>query len=89
CRYAHVFDLSELPPARYKPFKVILQDGAAVKKSSLRQIPWTKGPLLEEELSKLKKMGTIIEIKHETRYVSAIVLAPKGDGIRLCVDYRH
>ncbi|GKT35785.1 uncharacterized protein K02A2.6-like, partial [Aduncisulcus paluster] len=33
-------------------------------------------------------MGTIIEIKHETRYVSAIVLAPKGDGIRLCVDYR-
>ncbi|GKT33576.1 Retrovirus-related Pol polyprotein from transposon 297, partial [Aduncisulcus paluster] len=33
-------------------------------------------------------MGTIKEIKHETRYVSAIVLAPKGTGIRLCVDYR-
>ncbi|GKT35943.1 uncharacterized protein K02A2.6-like, partial [Aduncisulcus paluster] len=59
-----------------------------VPKSSLRKIPWSRGPLLEAELDKLKKMGTIKEIKHETRYVSAIVLAPKGTGIRLCVDYR-
>ncbi|GKT28226.1 hypothetical protein ADUPG1_000518, partial [Aduncisulcus paluster] len=88
CRYAHVFDLSELPPARYPAFGIKLIEGEKVPKSHLRQIPWSRGPMLQAELDRLKKLGTIEEIKHETRYVSAIVLVPKGDGVRLCVDYR-
>lgn len=42
---------------------------------------------LENEINRLKSLGIIEPIDEITEWVAPIVVVPKGDEIRLCVDY--
>jgi hypothetical protein len=52
-----------------------------------RRIPFALQQQVEAEITKLLQQDIIEEIDASS-YVSPIVVVPKGDGIRLCVDYK-
>ena len=52
-----------------------------------RRIPFSLEDQVEKEITKLIQEDIIEEID-DSPYLSPIVVVPKGEGIRLCVDYR-
>ena len=52
-----------------------------------RRVPFSLEAAIEKEISKLIQDDIIEEID-SSPYLSPIVVVPKGDGIRLCVDYK-
>ena len=52
-----------------------------------RRVPFSMEAAIEKEISKLLQTDIIEEID-SSPYISPIVVVPKGDGIRLCVDYK-
>lgn len=53
-----------------------------------RRIPFALEQQVENEIANLIKQDIIEEIDHSS-FLSPIVVVPKGDGIRLCVDYKR
>ena len=60
-------------------------------RDKVRQIPWTRRPMVEAEIQRLLQLGIIAPAQQGIcPYASAIVLVQKKDKtLRLCVDYRR
>ena len=77
-----------LPKIRGFKFRIDLKENAP--KTIIqrpRRLPLALEKPVEEEIASLLR-SDIIEAIDSSPFVSPIVVVPKGDSIRLCVDYR-
>lgn len=79
---------TKLPKLKGFTFFIKLKpDAPASLVQKPRRVPFALEAEIEREISKLLQ-NDIIEEVDSSPYLSPIVCVPKGDGIRLCVDYK-
>lgn len=55
----------------------------------LRRIPYGLRDKLDQELDRLENLDIIEKVEKPSKWVSPIVVVPKKEGVRLCVDMRR
>ena len=53
---------------------------------ALRRIPLLQLPKAKDEIDRLLSLGVIEQVDEPTQWCAPIVVAPKAQSIRLCVD---
>lgn len=54
-----------------------------------RRVPVALEKAVYEKMDELLKQGVIERVKKPSKWISPVVVAPKGDDIRLCIDMRR
>lgn len=54
-----------------------------------RRIPVALEKLVDKKLDELLSQGVIEQVNEPSRWVSPVVVVPKGDDVRICVDMRR
>lgn len=75
-----------------KDYKINLKIDSSIKPIAQkeRKIPFALREKVNEKITQLEQQGIIEDITDEpTPWISPLVVVPKGDDIRLCVDMRH
>ena len=76
---------------KLKDFKVKLHVDESVQPvaQSHRRVPFHVREKLEEQLKKDEEQGVIEKVKGATPWVSPVVVVPKKEGVRVCIDMRQ
>ena len=54
-----------------------------------RRVPFHVRQQLEEQLKRDEELGVIEHVEGPTPWVSPVVIVPKGEGVRVCIDMRQ
>ncbi|XP_031347958.1 uncharacterized protein K02A2.6-like isoform X1 [Photinus pyralis] len=73
---------------KLKQFKLQLKEGARPIFFKPRTVPISLKPKVEEEISRLEKLGVISQIESSEWGTPLVPVLKKGGGVRLCGDYK-
>lgn len=54
-----------------------------------RRIPMALENLVDEKIDELLTQGVIEKVNEPSKWVSPMVVVPKGDDVRICIDMRR
>lgn len=79
------------PLSKLKDYKIKLHIDPNVKPVAERhrRIPHNLRPEVEKEIQRLEQQDIIEKVSGPTPWVSPVVIVPRGNGIRICVDMRR
>ena len=85
--YAEVFE-DKLGTFKSAKAKIALKEGSQPQFRKARQVPYSLGPKVEEELKRLESEGILSKVEWSD-WATPIVPVPKQDGsVRICGDFK-